>query len=498
MYRMREDQLKIEAFEHPFGGRLDPENRWVKLSRLVPWAEVEKLYAKRFPGSGRGRPAFSVRVALGALLIKERQGYSDEELVESIRENPYLQFFIGFTSYRDERPFDPSLLVSFRKRLHPLMPRINELIALSHARRERNRDKDADRDDDRDDDDPPTGGKRANQGKLLLDATCVPADVAYPTDLKLVNAAREKTEEIIDRLHAPLRGTSPKPRTYREKARKMFLAAVRSKGRNFSHIRKTSKKQLNFLGRNLRHIDELSRKTPLGLLPRRLYKDLLVVSEIYRQQRWMSRNGARRIDDRIVSISQPHVRPIVRGKTSAPVEFGAKVAVSLANGLAFVDRIGWDNFPEAALLREQVERWRRRFGCYPASVHADQIYRNRENRRFCKERGIRLSGRPLGRPPADPAAARAMAGQVRQDERDRNPVEGKFGEGKRRYGLNRIMTRLPDTSACAIALAFVVMNLEKLLRAFPDLLFALFWALFAGPPAPANAFPGRREAVATA
>lgn len=142
------------------------------------------------------------------------------------------------------------------------------------------------------------------------------------------------------------------------------------------------------------------------------------------------------------------IRPIVRGKVSAPVEFGAKIAISMANGLAFVDRIGWDNFPEAALLREQVESYRRRFGFYPASVHADQIYRNRENRRFCKERGIRLSGRPLGRPPSDPAVTKAMAEQVRQDERDRNPVEDKFGEGKRRYGLNRIMARLPFGEDC--------------------------------------------------
>ena len=493
MYRANEGQLKIEAFEHPFGGSLDPENRWVKLSRLVPWEEAEKLYADRFPESGRGRPAFSVRVALGALLVKERQGFSDEELVESIRENPYLQFFIGFREYRNEQPFHPTLLVDFRKRLEPIMPRINELIALSHARLESEKNAKAGKDGDN----PPSGGGAApsNQGKLLLDATCAPADVTFPTDLKLVNAAREKTEEIVDRLHAPLRGVARKPRTYRKKARRQFLAAVRKKGRDVSAIRKASKKQLNFLRRNLRHIDKLSRKTPLWVLPRKLYKDLLVVSEVYRQQRWMNRTGSRRIDDRIVSISQPHVRPIVRGKVSAPVEFGAKIAISMANGLAFVDRIGWDNFPEAALLREQVESYRRRFGFYPASVHADQIYRNRENRRFCKERGIRLSGRPLGRPPSDPAATKAMAEQVRQDERDRNPVEGKFGDGKRRYGLNRIMARLPDTSSCAIALAFVVMNLEKLLRVFPDLLFALFLALFTGPMKPIKALHDRRKGV---
>ena len=108
---------------------------------------------------------------------------------------------------------------------------------------------------------------------------------------------------------------------------------------------------------------------------------------------------SKRIADRIVSISQPHVRPIKRGKAGSDTEFGAKLSVSLVNGYSFVDRTSWDNFNECLDLQGQVEDYKRRFGCYPESVHADKIYRTRDKLRYCKKHQIRLSGPRLGRPP---------------------------------------------------------------------------------------------------
>ena len=95
MYRHNEQQLEFEDFLLPFGGHLRSNNRWVKLTKLIPWEDVEKLYSSQLSNSGMGAPALSVRIALGALIIKERLGVSDEEAVEQIRENPYLQFFLG-------------------------------------------------------------------------------------------------------------------------------------------------------------------------------------------------------------------------------------------------------------------------------------------------------------------------------------------------------------------------------------------------------------------
>jgi len=115
-------------FELPSCGKLSPDNRWVKMAELIPWSEFETEYAKNFP-TEKGAPAKSFRVALGALIIKEKLGISDRETVEQIRENPYLQYFIGQSSYSNELAFDPSLLVHFRQRISPnLINKVNERL----------------------------------------------------------------------------------------------------------------------------------------------------------------------------------------------------------------------------------------------------------------------------------------------------------------------------------------------------------------------------------
>jgi IS5 family transposase len=169
-------------------------------------------------------------------------------------------------------------------------------------------------------------------------------------------------------------------------------------------------------------------------------------------------NNKQSISDRIVSLSQPHIRPIVRGKAGKKVEFGAKLSASCFEGYVFLDRMSWESFNESGDLKAQVEAYYKFTGHYPESVHADRIYRTRENRAWCKEKGIRISGSPLGRPPA--TVSKEKKKQEAEDERIRNAIEGKFGQGKRRFGLNRVMAKLDNTSQTAIAISFLVMNLS--------------------------------------
>ena len=481
MYRHNVLQPEFEDFYLPFGGRLRSDNRWVKLAKMLPWDEIEADYAAQFSDNKMGAPALSARVAVGALIIKEMQHISDEESVEQIRENPYLQYFLGFREYSDETPFDPSMYVHFRKRLAPVMARFNDRIsACAKADSSENKKRKNESDDDHST--PGGGSGSANQGQLLLDATCTPADITYPTDLKLLNEAREKTEKIIDKLYEVVKGKElAKPRTYRKKARKHYLAAARSRHLVAKKRRRAVGRQLAYVRRNLNSINMLlenSKTSPLSL-SRYEYKCLLVINELHRQQQHMYKSKTCQIDDRIVSISQPHVRPIIRGKAGAKVEFGAKVAASLVDGYVRFDHISWDAMNESRLLETEVEKYRERYGCYPESIHVDKIYRNRENLRFCKERNIRMSGPTLGRPAKvteenreELEAAKLMA---RQDELNRIPVEGKFGQGKRRFGLARIMAKLADTSITAIIIGAVVMNLTRWLKS----LFAAFFQVVA-------------------
>jgi transposase, IS5 family len=425
---------------------------------------------RNFP-SKRGAKAFSARLAFGALLIKEKLTLSDDETVAIIAETPAMQYFVGFEKFLQKAPFDPSSLVYFRKRFDAqFIDDINQIVIQKGRKKSISSSSDQEPPDS---DNPGSDSKETHQGKLIIDATCAPADIHYPTDLALLNKAREKSEEIIDQLHFHESERRKKPRTYRKKARKQFLALARRKRLILNEIRKGRSQQLNYLKRNLGHIAHLSIEVSLGNLSRVQYKNLLVIHEVFRQQEILHTTRGKSIANRIVSISQPHIRTFVRGKAKAPTEFGAKLSASVCDqGFVTLDRIDWEAYNECGDLEAQAEKYKARTGTYPKSVLADKIYRTRENRKWCKEHGIRLCGQPPGRPPSDESIRKKQRLQLSQDERERNSIEGKFGQAKRRFGLGRIMSKLQGTSECTIALSFLVMNLVKLSELFIYLFFS--------------------------
>jgi len=189
LYQRTESQMILPGdFFLPFGGKLAEDNRWVLLAQMIPWWKLEEKYAKNFKKSLKGQKAVSIRVALGALIIQERLGTDDRETLRQILENPYLQYFLGLPEYQYRRPFHHSLMTHFRKRLGgEILDEVNEWIALEESRNN------SESPDQSDDDDDPSGGADAhtsdesaeplprqmeltNEGELLLDATCAPAE----------------------------------------------------------------------------------------------------------------------------------------------------------------------------------------------------------------------------------------------------------------------------------------------------------------------------------
>jgi len=468
MYQKTSSQI---SFFLPFGGKLFSDNRWVKLANLLPWEEIEEEYAKNFP-SRRGAPGKSARMALAALIIKEMLNLSDEDTVEAITETPGMQYFIGLESFVQEEPFEASSMVHFRKRFPTdFVDQINQkLIKQAKAAPSKEDNKD---DKNTKGTSPPVEEEEktdleksleeteekeeVHQGKLILDATCAPGDICYPTDLGLLNKAREKSEKIIDVLYKRSKQTKKKPRSYRRIARKRYLNIAKRKKPGFRLIRKGCGQQLRYLRRNFKHIEILSAEVSLNALSKRLYKDLLVIHEVFRQQQVMYEENSHSVAHRIVSISQPHVRPIVRGKAKASVEFGAKLSASVCDqGFVTLDRLNWEAFNESTDLEFQIEKYKGRTGHYPKAVLADKTYR----------------GPGLGRPSKSEDLQKEVRQQNRQDECERNRIEGKFGQAKRRFGLARIMGKLKGTSESMIAVSFLVMNLVKLREL---LFFVLFW-----------------------
>ena len=184
-------------------------------------------------------------------------------------------------------------------------------------------------------------------------------------------------------------------------------------------------------------------------LPAKYAGFYLTIMELYRQQKYMFDNHTHRVEGRIVSISQPYLRPVVRGKAKNPTEFGAKYDVSIdEKGHARLEKIQFDPYNEGSVFQGAVEAYYQRNGHYPARALVDQIYRTRKNRDYCKEHGIRMSGPKLGRP-----SRKASTKEEYQDNTDRIEVERFFSLDKRCSGAGLVMTRLSDTTLSSIALS---------------------------------------------
>ena len=250
----------------------------------------------------------------------------------------------------------------------------------------------------------------------------------------------------------------------------------KSKKRSAKAIHSAIKKQLQYIRRDAGYIVQFVHN---GAKLTEKQKDRMnLVTTVCEQQRLMSESGTHSIPRRIVSLTQPWVRPIVRGKPHASTEFGAKLHISLVDGYARIERLDFEAYNESEDFWKALSRYHDRYGRWPERILADKIYRNRQTLSFCKEHGIHLSGPALGKPPKNQELSRQLKKQEYQDACDRNIVEGVFGTGKTAYGLGRISVCLEQTTRCVIGVALLLMNLMKRLRSFFLALFLRFfyWA----------------------
>jgi transposase, IS5 family len=441
------DANQVQLFITPFEQELDLENRWVKFSKIIPWDKISSYYNSRMCNNN-GAVTTDTRIVIGAIIIKHHESLSDVGTIEAIQENIYMQYFLGLPSFKTTPVFAPSLFVEIRKRLGlDFWNEINDIIIKHNAPKKK--------------DDEDQTGKPSNQGTINIDATIVEQDIQYPTDLGLLNECREKLEELVDTIC--YKTGQQKPRIYRNTARKDYLNVAKKKKRTHKAIRKAVGQQLNYVNRDLKQIELLLThyQNTDWIFTRHELKYLQVIHEVYRQQKEMHSNKTHSIPNRIVSIHQPHVRPMVRGKAGAEVEFGSKIGICIHNGLTYLDHLSWDSYNETEDLKVSAQNYYQRNGYYPAKINADQIYITRVNRYWCKENGIQLNGKPLGRPTEK---TKERIKELKQSVSERNCVEGKIGQGKRWYGLSNIYAKLKTTSESMIGATVVVLNLIRLVQ----------------------------------
>ena len=447
MYKTeKSQQLTFDGFNQSCGMKLNPKDEWVILADMIDWVAVEAEYSALFK-SGRGRPAASARMALGALIIQKRANLSDRKLVAEVARNVSYQYFLGLQAFQPTSPFKHGVLPEFRKRLgKDFLVKVNEIFLKkakptpAHAG-----------------DESETPAANGNMGTMILDATCSPSNIRYPQDFSLLNEARVKLDAMIDKLHDPASGRR-RPRTYRKVLRKKYLAHAKSKKRTTRQTRSIVRVMLCAVKRNMDFVDGFLGKG--GVLEARDMELLSTIRKLYAQQKEMFDEKKHRVAERIVSVTQPYIRPIVRGKVKSPVEFGAKYDVSMDEfGHARLEQIDFEPYNECTILQDVLERYKVRTGHYPKRVLVDLVYRTKENRAFCEERGIEMQKRKPGRKPKDAKERREIEKKERRNDADRIEVERFFSVEKRCCGAGLIMTKLSKTTLGSIALSVLVANL---------------------------------------
>ena len=398
---------------------LDKTNRWVALGDLLLWTELEKEYNSRLDNQKKGAGNKLARMILGAMIIKHKLNLSDAETIEIIRESPYMQYFCGLHKFTDKPIFDPSLFVTIRKRISE--EELNKMTVklLDKQRRllveKRKREEEEAK---RNDEEPPTlepedpnaasftdSKGREHKGVLKIDATCADAEMRYPVDVDIIHdGCRKVTDYIIKvcevfELH--------KPRTNYKYARQAYLQLVKKakkakkKGKM---VRDTIGVMLNYLRKDIRILMDVLAKNKTYYESLFLYekRTLTAILTMYHQQEEMYRSKTHTCANRILSIFQPHVRAIVRGKAKTRTEFEAKIGASIVKGYTFIDHHSWDAYNENQDLLLQIQLFKERFGYLPATILADKIYQNRSNRDILEDFEIHSYCKPLGRPPKNP------------------------------------------------------------------------------------------------
>lgn len=435
--------------------RLPKRNRWVQMGDTLPWTEYEKVYNKRLKNDTAGASNRPGRMVIAALIIKHKLNLSDDETILAIQENPYMQYMCGLTEYTDRPIFDPSLFVTIRRRI--TIDDINALtLELARKSKKKNGNGgDGDGGAPSDDKTQPTDVK--------ADATCADAEVRYPTDIDLIEDGSRYIDRMIDKV-CGIKGIRRPAGVERDRIRETYLYVIKRRHKGAKLIKDAVTRMLPLLYRdiltllNLIGVDDET----YGRFNRTQKRTIQAVIDMYHQQEEMLRLGIHTCGNRIISIHQPHIRPIVRGKAKAKVEFGAKIGVSIVNGYSFIDHHSWDSYNEASDLTTHIDKYKERFGCEPKRFFGDKIYLNRENRKILKKKGIEIMGRPLGRPPKNPSEEQPRRERI--GVALRNEAEAQFGTGKRVYGANCIRARLPETAQCWTAMCYFVKNLAKFMR----------------------------------
>lgn len=401
-----------------------------ELYQAIPFEELAKhIPAPKHAISGKGcKPWFDVKGGIALQILKHRLRFSDATLIERINTDWSMQLFCGIALLPGDRIKDTDLPSKWRGYLgqHLDINNLQTTFANSWS----------------------PYMQQTNIG--MQDATCYESRIEYPTDVKLLWKCCEQVHDILQDVRSQLRLRKSRCKFGKRNAEYLSYQKMRKKARRKE--KKMRKKLLKFLLRLLKLLE----KHPHPLSLRRVSR-LQTVIEIYAQQHQKAYgDNSEPIKDRIVSLSKPYIRPIVRGKEVKPVEFGAKVNKLLVDGIGFIEHISFDAFNECTRYKEGIYLQRKLFGkCTHQS--ADAIYATNENRKYSTEQNIHTNFIPKGK---QKTAYIDQANILRKElGKERATVlEGSFGNEKNHYLLQKVNARNKHTETCWIFFGMMTAN----------------------------------------
>lgn len=443
MYTKQDMQTQIDDrifIENPY----DEKHPIYRLSKAINWNALLN-HLKGFYSKDKGRPSTPLRAQAGTLIIKHLKNLPDRDTVRMVEENLYAQYFCGLLPSQAKGYMNPATgLTNFRAKIGKKgMAFIMEILNCA------------------------AHGKSLKKGDtLILDTTCVPLDIIYPTDIKLLERCRVEIMRLFKK--AKKMGLDITYRAYNRTARRTFVY--------FSKLRKTAKKTrkrvhkriFQFVKRNLKQLLDMKDKatrqlgkqynvdTDIMAFLKSIKETENKVRVIMHQQSFV-RQGEKHIKNRIVSFDKTHTRPIVRGKVPVNTEFGPKILVAVVRNSVHLIEAFSDNVSDSLMIAPALRWFKNKFNRLPKKILGDRGFSAEWRNPFLKKMKIISGIQQRGKKIKDSTESRKMINQ-------RLIIEAMISLGKRKFGLNKCRARIKEYEASWIGLGISALNAHRAFR----------------------------------
>ena len=417
---------------------VDHNHEIIKIADAIDWASLSDRLAK-FYCPDNGRPTKPSRAKVGLLMLKHLNGLSDENVVDMLKRDLYAQYLCDVSLKEAQKFINPSSLTYFRKQIGPEGVKLIEAEVLNTLKKT----------------------KIMRGRRLVTDTTVMPVNIAYPTDINLLDKIRRKAVEYIGKAKDFGAKTY---RTYQRTARKVVITYQKVRKHTIKSRRRVQKKLLQFSNRSIEQLNDAIKtakesSTPVAQKPKEQFikkaeQFLQTANNILAQQKQIYQN--KKVTERIVSVQKTHVRPMVRGKYPVEVEFGPKILLNLQGDCLFLEDVQFNNVADSQLLEKSIQGYKERFGKMPTQLAADRGFWSKANRQLAEDLGIKkIAIENKGK-------SNYLKGQPFRERlrRLRCKIEAKISLAKRKHGLGRCLYSIEHGEEIWARLGLMTMNLK--------------------------------------